>query len=50
MIWVPGHWSNHRRVWVHGHYIRGEHRRHDFERRYDERRDDRNEFRDDYRR
>jgi hypothetical protein len=55
MIWVPGHWSNHRQVWVHGHYIRGAHRRHDFERRYDERRyderrDDLNDYRDDYRR
>jgi hypothetical protein len=44
MIWVPGHWSNHRQRWVHGHYIRGQHRRHDWERRHDrhdERRDDR---------
>ena len=28
MIWVPGHWSNHRHHWIHGHYVRGEHRRH----------------------
>jgi len=26
MIWVPGHMSRHH--WIHGHYIRGEHRRH----------------------
>ena len=25
-IWVPGHHS--RRGWIHGHYRRGEHRRH----------------------
>ena len=28
MIWVPGHWSAHRQHWIHGHYIRGEHRHH----------------------
>jgi hypothetical protein len=51
MIWVPGHWSNHRHTWVHGHYLRGEHRRHEFDRRSDERQDDRrNDYRDDYRR
>jgi hypothetical protein len=46
MIWVPGHWSNHRGQWVHGHYIRGENRRHH---RHDDRRDDRHDRRDDYR-
>ena len=28
MVWVPGHWSEHRHHWIHGHYRRGEHRRH----------------------
>ena len=28
MMWVPGHWSEHHHHWVHGHYVRGEHRRH----------------------
>jgi len=27
MIWVSGHWSDHGHHWIHGHYIRGEHRR-----------------------
>jgi hypothetical protein len=40
MIWVAGHWSDHGHHWIHGHYRRGEHRRHD---RHDDRR---NEFRD----
>src|SRR3954470_18258264 len=31
MIWVPGHWSDHRHHWVHGHYVRGEHRRHHYQ-------------------
>jgi hypothetical protein len=49
MIWVAGHWSDHGHHWIHGHYRRGEHRRHD--RRFDDRRDDRrNEFRDENRR
>jgi hypothetical protein len=21
-VWVPGHWGPHRRVWIHGHYVR----------------------------
>jgi hypothetical protein len=28
MIWIPGHWSEHGHHWIHGHYRRGEHRRH----------------------
>ena len=38
MVWVPGHMSRH--GWVHGHYVRGEHRRHEgrFD-RHDDRRD-----------
>ena len=28
MIWVPGHWTDHHHHWIHGHYVRGEHRRH----------------------
>ena len=26
MSWVPGHLSPERQVWIHGHYIRGQHR------------------------
>jgi hypothetical protein len=48
MVWVAGHWSNHNRQWVHGHYIRGEHRRH-WDRHHDERIDDRQDYRQDYR-
>jgi len=40
MIWVPGHWSERGHHWIHGHYIRGEHRRHDYRDR------DRTEYRD----
>jgi hypothetical protein len=49
MVWVPGHWSQYRHRWVHGHYVRGEHRRYNERRsdRYDNRR---NDYRDDYRR
>ena len=32
MVWVPGHWSEHGHHWVHGHYIRGEHRHHHYDR------------------
>jgi len=32
MVWVPGHWSENRHHWVHGHYMRT-HRRHDWDRR-----------------
>lgn len=46
MIWMPGHMS--RRGWVHGHYVRGEHRRHEgrFDRHDDrsDRHDDRQDF------
>jgi hypothetical protein len=45
MIWVPGHRS--RDGWTHGHYVRGQHRRHDLQRRQDDRQ---NENRDDNRR
>jgi hypothetical protein len=47
MIWVPGHMSTYGHHWIHGHYIRSEHRRHDLDRRHDDRQDD---HRDDYRR
>ena len=47
MIWVPGHMSTYGHQWIHGHYVRGEHRRHDFDRRQDDRRSD---YRDDSRR
>jgi hypothetical protein len=30
MVWVPGHWSEHGHHWVHGHYMRGEHRHHNW--------------------
>jgi hypothetical protein len=51
MIWVPGHRSESGRRWIHGHYIRGEHRRHDLDRRHDDRQNDRQyENRDDNRR
>ena len=33
MVWVPGHWSQHRNHWVHGHYVRTHHR-HDWERHH----------------
>jgi hypothetical protein len=56
MIWVPGHRTY--RGWVHGHYVRGQHR-HQFNTRFDNRRfddgrdrqeDRREEFRDSTRR
>lgn len=51
MIWVPGHREG--RYWVHGHYLRGEHRRRNWDRRYDrqdrweDRRDDTRDYRRD---
>ncbi|MEY2490441.1 MAG: hypothetical protein QOC70_2383 [Verrucomicrobiota bacterium] len=48
MTWVPGHWSRYRHQWVHGHYIRGEHRR-NWRRHHDERWDDRRDRREDRR-
>jgi hypothetical protein len=36
MVWVAGHWSNHHRTWTHGHYVRGEHRKHWNRRHHDE--------------
>jgi hypothetical protein len=26
MVWVPGHMSRNGHHWIHGHYVRGEHR------------------------
>ena len=46
MIWVPGHREGRR--WVHGRYVRGEHRRYYRHRNYD-RRDDRRDYRDERR-
>jgi hypothetical protein len=40
MIWVPGHMSRYGHNWIHGHYMRGEHRRHDWERHHDNDRHD----------
>lgn len=52
MIWVPGHRTY--RGWVHGHYVRGQHRHHlnnrFDDRRFDDRRDRDEEFRDSNRR
>jgi len=50
MIWVPGHWSRYRHQWIHGHYIRTEHRRHwdrrdDRRDRWEDRREDRRDDR-----
>ncbi len=45
MIWVPGHMSTYGHHWIHGHYIRDNHRRHD-----DRQDDRRNDFRDESRR
>ena len=51
MVWVPGHMSRGHH-WIHGQYIRGEHRQQDSNRRHDgDRHDDRQfEHRDDNRR
>jgi hypothetical protein len=38
MIWVPGHMSSGHH-WIHGQYVRGEHRQHDWNRRHDDRND-----------
>lgn len=61
MIWVPGHRSAYGRHWVHGRYVRGEHRRNHrrhndrYNDRYNDRQNDRyndrrNDYRDDNRR
>jgi hypothetical protein len=47
MVWVPGHMSQRGHHWIHGHYVRGEHRQHDWNGRHDDRHDD---HRDDDRR
>jgi hypothetical protein len=47
MIWVPGHMSRYGHHWIHGHYVRGERRQGDWNRRYNDRND---YYRDDYRR
>ena len=44
MIWVPGHMSRFGHHWIHGHYVRGEHRQQGWDRRHDERRG--NDYRD----
>jgi len=52
MIWVPGH--RYHGGWTHGHYVRGQRRHHldtrVDDRRYDDRRDREEEFRDSNRR
>jgi hypothetical protein len=45
MIWVPGHMSRFGHHWIHGQYVRGQHRQHDWNWRHDDRRD----YQDDYR-
>jgi len=45
MIWIPAHWVRGHH-WIHGHYVRGERRQHNRNGRYQ----DRNDYRDDYRR
>ena len=37
MIWVPGHMSRSGNHWIHGYYVRGEHRHQDWNRRHDDR-------------
>jgi hypothetical protein len=39
MVWVPGHNEGHH--WIHGQYVRGEHRRHNWQDRHDDRQNDR---------
>jgi hypothetical protein len=46
MVWVPGHMSRHGH-WIHGQYVRGEHRRFNGQDRHD---DQQNEHRDNDRR
>ena len=44
MIWVPGHMSRFGHHWIHGQYVRAERRQHDWNRRYDNRFDDRQNY------
>jgi hypothetical protein len=46
MVWQAGHWGP-RHHWIHGHYVRGEHRRHGgWDRRHDDHHDDRGDHHD----
>jgi len=36
MVWVPGHMSRYGHHWVHGHYARTEHRRHNWNGHHEE--------------
>ena len=38
MVWVPGHSEGHH--WIHGQYVRGQHRQHDWNGRHDDRQGD----------
>ena len=40
MIWVPGHMSRFGHHWIHGHYVRGEHRQLNWNGRHDYRQND----------
>jgi hypothetical protein len=40
MIWVPGHMSRFGHHWIHGQYVRGEHRQHEWNGRHDYREND----------
>jgi hypothetical protein len=43
MAWAPGHWSEHGHHWIHGQYVRGQHRHHnDHNDRHDHHDDHRN--------
>jgi hypothetical protein len=44
MIWVPGHMSRFGHHWIHGQYVRGEHRQHDWNRGHNDRQDDRQNY------
>ena len=44
MTWAPGHWSEHGHHWIHGHYVRGQHRHH--RDRHDDRHNDRHDDHD----
>ena len=50
MVWVPGHMSRSGHHWIHGQYVRGEHRQHDWNRHHDNRHDSQDDHRDDDRR
>jgi hypothetical protein len=40
MVWVPGHMSRYGHHWIHGQYVRGQRRQHEWNGRHDDRQDD----------